>query len=158
MPGVDTTELDAILASWGALLRDFPGMKRKMLERLAAEILTEVQAEIPGTGTVRSWQERYIGTRNGYVAVRPKADTFKVTKGGKRYAVGYVTNAIDGGHKHRKPSQVKKAGYTYHPRINVAAVPGLHFYDKVRRRLEGMSQDELKELAAQVAAGLEGRG
>lgn len=36
------------------------------------------------------------GNEGGYVAVRAKADTYQTTKSGKRYAVGYVTNAIEG--------------------------------------------------------------
>ena len=105
MPSVQTDGLDRILASWDALQRDFPAMKRELLEELGRELLSRVQGKIPGTGTVRGWQERYIGSKNGYVAIRPKAKTYQTTAGGKRYAVGHVTNAIEGGHKHRGPSQ-----------------------------------------------------
>lgn len=156
MQSVDTQELDRLLDSWDQLLRDFPAMKRDLLEELGKQLLSDVQGEIPGTGTVRGWQERYVGSKNGYVAVRPKSGTYKVTAGGKRYAVGYVTNAIEGGHKHRKPSQVERKGYKYRARINVPAVPGLHFYAAVRGRLEGMAQHEVQALAAEIAKRLEG--
>lgn len=151
-------ELDRILKRWDKLLQEFPRKKRELLERLGTRLLGDVRAKIGGTGTVRGWQERYVGSIGGYVAVRPKADTYKVTKGGEQYAVGYVTNAIENGHKHRTPGQVKKAGYTYHPRIHTAAVPGRHFYHSVRNTINGLSTDALAELAAEVAAGLEGRG
>ena len=52
------------------------------------------------TGTVLSWQEPYIGSGGGYVAARPKAKTFTEVNGkGNKYAVGYVTNSINAGHR-----------------------------------------------------------
>lgn len=157
MPSVQMDGVDQLLASWDALQREFPAMKRDLLEDLGKQMLSEVQSKIPGTGTVRGWQERYIGSKSGYVAVRPKAKTYKTTPGGKKYAVGYVTNAIEGGHKHRRPSQQKRDGYKYRARINVPAVPGLHFYASVRSQLSGMGAEQLQALAAEVAARLEGR-
>lgn len=158
MPSVQMDGLDQLLASWDTLQRDFPAMKRELLEALSKEMLSRVQGEIPGTGTVRGWQDRYIGSKNGYVAVRPKAKTYKTTPGGKKYAVGYVTNAIEGGHKHRRPSQQKRDGYKYRARINVPAVPGLHFYASVRSQLSGLGTEQLRALVTEVAARLEGGG
>lgn len=157
MPSVQMDGVDQLLASWDALQKEFPAMKRDLLEDLGKQILSGVQSKIPGTGTVRGWQERYIGSKNGYVAVRPKSKTYKTTAGGKKYAVGYVTNAVEGGHKHRRPSQTPREGYKYRARINVPAVPGLHFYASVRSQLSGMGAEQLQALAAEVAARLEGR-
>jgi len=157
MPSVQMDGVDQLLASWDALQREFPAMKRDLLEDLGKQMLSGVQSKIPGTGTVRGWQERYIGSKNGYVAVRPKSKTYKTTAGGKKYAVGYVTNAVEGGHKHRRPSQTPREGYKYRARINVPAVPGLHFYASVRSQLSGMGAEQLQALAAEVAARLEGR-
>lgn len=156
MPSVDTGDLDQLLKSWDRLLEEYPEKKRRLLEHLGAQILSQVQGEIPGTGTVRGWQERYVGSKNGYVAVRPKADTYKKTKAGKQYAVGYVTNAIEGGHRHRRPSPTGREGYRYKGRIRVPAVPGLHFYDSVRGRLESIGQEELKALLTEIVTRLEG--
>lgn len=158
MPSVQADGLDRLLSRWDALQREFPAMKRELLETLGRQMLTQIQGKIPGTGTVRSWQERYIGSQNGYVAVRPKAKTYKTTPGGKKYAVGYVTNAIEGGHKHRRPSQSPKEGYKYRARINVPAVPGLHFYASVRSQLYGLGEEQLRTLVTEVAARLEGHG
>lgn len=157
MPSVQMDGVDQLLTSWDALQREFPAMKRDLLEDLGKQMLSGVQSKIPGTGTVRGWQERYIGSKNGYVAVRPKSKTYKTTAGGKKYAVGYVTNAVEGGHKHRRPSQTPREGYKYRARINVPAVPGLHFYASVRSQLSGMGAEQLQALAAEVAARLEGR-
>lgn len=157
MPSVQMDGVDQLLTSWDALQREFPAMKRDLLEDLGKQMLSGVQSKIPGTGTVRGWQERYIGSKNGYVAVRHKSKTYKTTAGGKKYAVGYVTNAVEGGHKHRRPSQTPREGYKYRARINVPAVPGLHFYASVRSQLSGMGAEQLQALAAEVAARLEGR-
>ena len=87
------------------------------------------------------------------MAVRPKADTYQTTKSGKRYAVGYVTNAFEVGHKIRKP----QGGKGYRSRVKVAAVPGRWAYDAVRRQLAGMSQEDVDALMMLIKDGLEGQ-
>lgn len=156
MQSIDLSDLDRLLDSWDRLLRDFPALKRQLLEDLGEELRSAVRGEIGGSGTVQGWQERYIGSGGGYVAVRPKADTYKVTAKGKRYAVGHVTNAIEPGHKHRRPSQTLRPGYRYKPRIKTPAVPGKHFYAAVRAQLSGMGQREVAALAEKIARRLEG--
>lgn len=158
MQSIEYSDLDRILDSWEALLNDYPGMKRELLEDLGTQLLGDVLEALGESKNVTDWQERYLGSKNGYVAIRPKAKTYKETKGGNRYAVGYVTNAIEGGHKHRRPSQVKRDGYRYKGRINVPAVPGKHFYASVRSTLGNMGQQELQALAAEIARRLEGGG
>ena len=154
---VDTRDLDRLMESWDKLLKEFPAKRREFLERMGRQLLADVRREIGGEGKVARWQQAHMGSGGGYVAVRPKAKTYKTTPGGKKYAVGYVTNAIEGGHKHRRPSQQKRDGYKYRARINVPAVPGLHFYASVRSQLSGMGAEQLQALAAEVAARLEGR-
>ena len=158
MQSIEMSDLDRLIESWEALLRDYPGMKRELLEELGKQLLDDVRGEIGGSGTVQGWQERYIGSKNGYTAIRAKAKTYKVTAGGKQYAVGYVTNAIENGHKHRKPSQQKWDGYRYRGRIHVPAVPGKHFYAAVRSTLGNVGQQEVQALAAEIARRLEGAG
>lgn len=158
MQSIEMSDLDRLIESWEALLRDYPGMKRELLEELGKQLLDDVRGEIGGSGTVQGWQERYIGSKNGYTAIRAKAKTYKVTAGGKQYAVGYVTNAIEGGHKHRRPSAQRRDGYRYRPRINVPAVPGKHFYAAVRSTLGNVGQREIQTLAAEIARRLEGAG
>ena len=157
MPSVDARDLDRLIERWTQLLEDCPDMKRGLLEKLSQELLRDVRAEIGGSGTVQGWQERYLGSKNGYVAVRPKAETYQVTGSGKRYAVGYVTNAIEGGHKHRRPRPTNTKGYHYtRGRIYTAAVPGRHFYAKVRMALSGYGQEQLLALAREIAGRWEG--
>ena len=158
MQSIELDGLDRLLDGWESLQRDFPGMKRELLEELGRSLLEDVRSEIGGGGQVQGWQERYIGSKNGYTAIRAKAKTYKVTAGGKQYAVGYVTNAIEGGHKPRRPSAQRRDGYRYRPRINVSAVPGKHFYAAVRGTLDNVGQQEIQALAAEIARRLEGGG
>ena len=74
MQSMELDGLDRLLDGWESLQRDFPGMKRELLEELGRSLLEDVRSEIGGGGQVQGWQERYVGSRNGYVAVRPKAN------------------------------------------------------------------------------------
>ena len=156
MQSVDTSSIDHLLENWDRLLKDYPNMKRDLLINLGNQMLEDVRQAIGGTGKVRGWQDRYAGSRNGYAAVRPKSETFQSTGTGTRYAVGHITGAIENGHRHRRPSQVKRAGYTYRPRNKVPAVSGRHFYAQVRGRLGNFGRADLERLAQEIARRLEG--
>lgn len=158
MQSVEMTGVDELIDNFEALLRDYPDIKGNLLEQLAGKILGDVQGAIGGSGQVQGWQDKHVGSGRGYVAVRPKANTYKTTPGGKQYAVGYVTNAVENGHRHRRPSSAKKQGYYYKPRIKVAAVPGKHFYAGTRSKLLAEGSATVRQLATIVAARLEGRG
>ena len=158
MQSVDTRDIDHLIDSWNALLKRFPDGKQKALESIGRDLLLNVRDEIGGSGKVAGWQEPHMGSGGGYVAVRAKAKTYQTTKNGKRYAVGYVTNSVEGGHRTGGQRTGPKAdGYRYRPRYKKAAVPGLWFYDIVRRQMDGMSQDEMDELMKIIVDGLEGR-
>ena len=73
MQSVDTSSIDHLLESWDRLLKDYPNMKRDLLINLGNQLLEDVRQVIGGTGKVQGWQERYVGSRNGYAAVRPKS-------------------------------------------------------------------------------------
>ena len=148
----DTRDLDRLMESWDRLLAAFPGEKRAMLERLGPRMLQAVRREIGSTGKVAGWQAPHMGSGGGYVAVRARAKTYQTTKGGKRYAVGYVTNAIEKGH--RIPRH--RGGRDYRPRIKTAAVPGRWFYDAVREALPDMAEADIRALLDKIADGLEG--
>ena len=113
MQSVEIEGLDQILARWEGLLQRFPSVKAELLERLGKQMLEDVRRNIGGSGKVQGWQERYIGSKNGYAAVRPRAGTFQTTKGGKQYAAGYITNAIENGHRVRTPRPSDSPGYHY---------------------------------------------
>ena len=158
MQSVEMTGVDELIDNFEALLRDYPDIKGNLLEQLAGKLLGDVQGAIGGSGQVQGWQDKHVGSGKGYVAVRPKANTYKTTPGGKQYAVGYVSNAIENGHRHRKPSGVRKDGYYYKPRWKVPAVSGKHFYAGTCSRLQAEGAETVRQLATIVAARLEGRG
>ena len=108
--------LDQMGKSWSELLKRFPEEKRRVLFEVGQELLTQVRQEIGGKGKVAGWQDIHMGSKGGYVAVRARAKEYQTTKSGKRYAVGYVTNAIEGGHRTggRRPGR-KAEGYRYRP-------------------------------------------
>ena len=152
-----TAGLDRMLESWDHLLDRFPGDKRAFLKRLGPELLDKVRTAIGGSGKVQGWQAVHMGSGGGYVAVRPKKETYEVTRGGKRYAVGHITNAIEGGHKHGGPRGGSGPNYRYRPRYHTPAVPGKYFYQSTRQDLETMTNDEIHILIQRIVNGLEGR-
>ena len=92
-----------------------------------------------------------MGSKGGYAAVRPKRDVFtEPTPGGHTYAVGYVTNAINSGHRY--PGQgvrkTAKAGKT--DTFTYGRVEGRYFYEYAQPSVEAIA----RETAQQVVDGL----
>ena len=124
--------------------------KRQAFESAAPKLRAAVQEEIGGSGKVRSWQEAYVGSKGGYAAVRPKAETYVEIKGRqkgfrappKKYAVGYITNAINSGHRSPRNS----AGF----RTSGKVVSGKQFYQRAQARAEMVAQ----EAAGQIVQAL----
>lgn len=158
MQSVEFDGLDRILSRWDELLKTFPAAKAELLGRLGRELLEEIRRRIGGRGTVQGWQEQYQGSKNGYAAVRPRAKTYQATrKKSDAYAVGYVTNAIENGHRVRHPQPSGRDGYHYtRGRNTTAAAAGRHFYSDVRSRLGQFGQAELARFAEEIARRLEG--
>ncbi len=151
--GINSDHLDALVRSWDNLLRTFPQYKRDYLRRMGLYMLQQVKSELGGE-TIQNWQQTYVGQRGGYVAVRAKPNTYKETRGAKRYAAGYVTHAVEGGHKVRAPSTRGAKGYR--SRSKMAAVPGRWFYRTVKQRLGHLSESEIQALLDMIRMGLEG--
>lgn len=150
-------DVDRLIKSWDRLISRFPRKKREVLEAVGQRILGDVRQEIGGTGKVQGWQERYIGSRNGYMAVRAKAEEWVTYKNGNRYAVGHITNAIENGHDPRPPKGQERANRPGRKaRKDVERVHGLMFYSSVRYRIKHMEPEELRQLVAEIVKGLEG--
>lgn len=124
----------------------FSQIRREELESVGARLKTGLDARIGGSGKVQGWQEQAMGSLGGWVSVRPRAKT--VTGKHVTYPVGYVTNAITGGHRIRRPSGRAER---YRPRIRTAYVAGLGFYEA----LEPQSEALLRQAADRVAARLD---
>ena len=119
--------------------------KRQLFEDAAPLMKRAVDTAVGGVGKVQSWQQARVGSKGGYAAVSPKAKTFTEINGkGKRYAVGYVTNSIDSGHKFPPPSG--KAGYRPRIRSCRMRVEGRHFYRRARQELPQIAEQAAKRL------------
>lgn len=149
---MQSISITALEARWQEIIQAMPELKRAAFEDLGPEILAEVQEEIGGTGKVQDWQEYRVGSRGGYVAVRPMAETYTDDSG--RYAVGYITNAINTGHCVSKAAGFDKVGH--HKVTKTGFVPGKHFYETAAeqsealiRRAVGRLEQNMKELIEQ---------
>lgn len=130
----------------------FRDARARELEDLGRQMLPRVQAQIGGTGRIQALQAFYLGSGKGYMAIRPKADTFLTTPGGKRYAAGLVTNALETGHRTRTPSGQAKR---YRPRINVARVLGKYMYRNTEDDAEQLARDIGSRVAQEIVQRLE---
>lgn len=136
---IDHSELERLVGKLEKSPQILQEARRKAMEAAAPKLLSAVRTETGGSGKVRGWQGQYIGSRGGYAAVRPKAKTYtEATKGGKRYAVGYVTNAVNSGHKYPR----NKQGY----RSRAGSVPGKQFYQRAEAQLPQVAQEAAQQV------------
>lgn len=118
--------------------------EKKAVTAAAPKMKAIVDQEIGGSGRVKSWQGQYVGSEGLYAAVRPKKETYAKARerrtyaeeGPGRHAVGYVTNAINSGHRARPD----KFGYRRSP------VTGKGFYQRAQIQLDQV----VKETANQI--------
>lgn len=129
---IDSTEWTEFWENWDRTVKKLPAMKAEMLQAIGGELQKEVRAAVLRTGVndahgrVRSWQNPHVGSRLGYVAVRP--DSVEVRSGGGgRIPVnaGALTNYLNSGHRVRNPSGRARR---YVPRARMTRVPGAGFY------------------------------
>ena len=120
--------------------------KRQAMEAAALKLLSAVRTEIGGNGKVQRWQDAHVGSKGGYAAVRPKAKIYIETKGKqsgfragqKKYAVGYVTDAVNSGH--RTPRN--KLGY----RTSAGVIAGKEFYQRAQAQAETVARDAAQQI------------
>jgi len=113
-------ELEKALA--GVMERSEP-RSRQLHEELGSMALDAVRTHArtsmnDSRGTMQSWQEKHIGSRGGYAAVRPS----KTPSG--RSGPGAITNYVVSGHAISRP----RGGTNYRPRIRVGKVGARPFY------------------------------
>lgn len=155
MQDIINDNLNRLVEQWDAIIREIPDAKAQLLETVGKSMPSVVSRNVGGTGKVGGWQTYYVGSGLGYVAVRPRSNTYQTTKGGKRYSVGYLTNAVNSGHSIRLPAAVKRDGYRYRPRIKTARVDGLHFYPKSEAEAMRKGNEALEQLARELLAKLD---
>lgn len=147
---IDHSELDRLVGRLTKAPQVLKEAKRQAFEAAASKLKALVQTEIGGTGRVKRWQEGYVGTKGGYAAARPKAETFAEDHQGHptKYAVGYVTNAINSGH--RFPSS--RQGY----RSRTGTIPGKQFYQRAQTQAEQVAQETAEQIVQALIDHLEG--
>lgn len=127
--------LDDVLKQFEAAPKEIRAAGAKVLEEIGGELLSAVRHRIGGTGRVAGAQESRIGSGKGYVAVRAKANTDL-----DGYAAGYVTNALEGGHKQTPGRYIPAIGRE----LKRDRVPGKYMYAHTR--------DQEMQAAANTAA------
>ena len=107
MQSVEIKGLDNVIKTLDTLPEAVRKARIEVLEAEAEPLLTLVQQGI-GRGPRRAGdshahvadvQGTFMGSGKGYLAVRAKAKTDIVSPRGQRYPAGYVTNALENGHK-----------------------------------------------------------
>lgn len=141
--------------------------RRQAMISAAAEFKALMNTAIGGTGRVKDWQQSYVGSGGGYAAVRPRKKTYAESRGPQTfeerrrephptYAVGYITNAINSGHRtpsHRFGQAKGLRGY----RVNTTGhVGGKGFYEAVQAQAEAVGEKAAEEILDALFDHLEG--
>ena len=154
---IDKSELDRLVGKLEQAPQVLAQARRQAHEAAASKLKEAVQREIGGSGRVRSWQEGYVGSGGGYAAARPLAKTYAESHGKQifssphdkphpTYAFGYITNAINNGHKAR----AGKLGFRSNP------VHGKGFYQRAQAQAEQVAQEAAGQIVQALMAHLEG--
>lgn len=151
MQSIDDTDLQKLGQKFDTVMKKFPQERRALHERIGDIVKAEVTGNIAGsgmrsTGTVESWQQKYVGSGGGYAAVR-------AIKGFGSSGPGATTNYLENGHKIRAPGSAAKR---YTPRVYTAYVNGYHFYAAAKAGdLAGKAQEEIEKTVQNLAKELE---
>lgn len=143
---IDRSELERLVEKLERSPKVLAQAKRQAMETAAPKLLSAARSEIGGSGKVQRWQEAYTGSKGGYAAVRPKKKTYVEIKGKqkdlrappKKYAVGYITNAINSGHRFPRD----KLGY----RSRTGSVPGKQFYQRAQDQAETVAREAAEQI------------
>lgn len=131
-----------------------PEKRKELHERIAERLKNTIDAEIgsrieDSDGKIQNWQEKAVGEKGGYAAVRPLSG--KNGGGTGEESVGAITNYLESGHKIRPPG----GGKDYRPRINVPYVKGYFFYEAAGVEAERIALEEAERFADELADMLE---
>lgn len=156
---LEVTYQSNIAETLQGLAMEFRAARAELLEQAGNRLEQALAKSITASGLqdthgkVRSWQELVKGSGGGYVAIHPKPRTYIVTKTGKKYAVGHVTNAIENGHKVRFPSGKAER---YRPEVHVARARAFKFYANTQPEVEKVERETAKAMEQRITAYLEG--
>lgn len=146
-------DVEKVTERFSAVLQAFPDGRRQAAEQIAAALLGNVRGHIGGAGKVKSWQESSVGSKGGYAAVRPASGSAEDDRGRPtRHSKGYVTGAIDRGHRTRGPTGKSKR---YRYRGHMASVPGKEFYDEAGAETDAVAWAAAEALVERLARQME---
>lgn len=137
MQSVEVRGMDEIAQALEDLPRVIEEARAEVFEEIGQELLPAVQARIGGSGSVAGAQEYVVGSGKGYVAVRAKRNAQI-----KGYAAGYVTNALEHGHKVRNSKAHVSGKYMYRETANDEMAKTA---ETVRKRIEEAALKRLEE-------------
>lgn len=154
---IDHSELERLVEKLAKSPQVIVQAKRQAFKAAAPKLKAVIDAQIGGSGKVRSWQGAYMGSKGGYAAVRPKAKTYTkpTKKWGYKYAVGYVTNAINSGHSWPTPSSGNRLT-GYRAGSKSGWVEGKGFYEAAQGQAEQVAQEAAGQIVQALIDHLEG--
>ncbi|MEG2679174.1 MAG: hypothetical protein RR949_04475 [Oscillospiraceae bacterium] len=157
MSGLDLSKLGDFGSRMGALAEKLPKEKAALMEELGKMAEEAVDASIQGSGfsdggsKLSGWQRYHLGSKGGYVAVRPVGEKEGYTNG--KNGPGAITRYNETGHAIRKR---KSTTGRYRPRIKVAQVAGRHFYEGAERAALAEANRIFEDYAKRMEQELEG--
>jgi len=153
MQSVDMTKLKRLDGDFEHVLREIPGARMKMHERIGIAVRNEVSAQInvsgldDSRGKIKNWQEHFVGSLGGYAAIRAVRG---LGPSGYNDSPGAITNYLENGHRIRPPGQGKRS------RVTHSYVNGYHFYEAARETADAIAYAEAEKYADEIADMLEG--
>ena len=158
---LDASELDKLIEKLDRSPEVLREARRAAFEAAAPRLKSALDRRIASLigdshRKVRGWQDQFVGSKGGYAAVRPKRDAFTdPTPGGHTYAVGYVTNAINSGHRY--PGQgvrkTAKAGKT--DTFTSGRVEGRYFYEYAQPDVDAIARETAQQVVGNLVKFLE---
>lgn len=156
MQSMDLSGLDKLLAELDSIEKEYPLAKKNLMVDIGNEILGIVLRNIHESGmnitkgALAGFQDRHIGSRNGYAAVRPNS-----SPAGKDGA-GAITNYTNNGHRVRPPSRSREGTWRYRPRRKALSVDGYHYYDKAAKEVASWDTERFRTFLLSYLKRLEG--
>ena len=141
-------ELAAFAQKLDNVLPQLRTARHAALEEAGEQMLSAVRQRIGGGGKVQRWQEKYMGSGGGYVAVRARAGV----RDENGYAVGYATNALEGGHQQEPGRYVPAIGR----KLTQDRVPGKNMYSQSARELDRIVRSATEQIENAMDHCLEG--
>lgn len=164
---IDSADLEKLVEKLKGAPKVLAWARREAMISAADQFKALMDTAIGGSGRVKNWQQAYVGSGGGYAAVRPRAKTYAESRGKQTfeerrrephptYAVGYITNAINSGHRwpsHRAGQAKRLRGY----RVSASgSVGGKGFYEAVQAQAEAIGEAAAQEILDALFDHLEG--